>query len=321
MLGQGVSQLQKTLNAKADSIQREFISISERLTVVTRKIVETEGEERDAFIAEQEKLRERRAVIAEDVNVWRDRAKDVNLQTGDDGLRAFLQNLSDTAPDEEAVQASIKYVMFLLNATPEELAALSKPKEDEVPLTVVGRLLERARKEYDLRQPDPSHRNRAAAEFANRPGLAQDEESIAEIELALFDPDKFVREVVILTIINLHRFRALRLADLDAAYQSVVRLTKLNHPQVIASLIAIVENTRTGFVNKPGQAEPSEEGNGRLRLVALKRVIEWHTPEARRAVEARQMDRDRDVSYLATRALDAFPGEWKGPIRGTGILM
>jgi len=321
MLGQGVSQLQKTLNAKADSIQREFISISERLAVVTRKIIETEGEEREAFSAELEQLRERRAVIAEDVNVWRDRAKDVNLQTGDEGLRAFLQNLSDTAPDEEAVQASIKYVMFLLNATPEELAALSQPKEDEKPLTVVGRLLERARKEYDLREPDPSHRNRAAAEFANRPGLAQDEESLAEIEQAVFDPDKYVREVVILTIINLHRFRALRLADLDAAYQSVVRLTKLNHPQVIASLIAIVENTRTGFVNKPGQAEPSEESNGRLRLVALKRVIEWHTPEARRAVEARQMDRDRDVSYLATRALDAFPGEWKGPIRGTGILM
>lgn len=321
MLGQGVSQLQKALNAKADTIQREFITISERLTVLTRKIVESEGEERDAFIAEQEQLRERRALIAEDVNVWRDRAKDLIVQAGEDALRAYLSDLAGTTEGEEAVQAAIKHLQFLMNATEAELAELYRPKEDDKPLTQVGRLLQRARKEYDLREPDPSHRNRAAAEFANRPGLAQDDAALAEIEEAVFDSDKFVRELVMLTIINLHRFRALRLADLDAAYQSVVRLTRVNHPQVIASLVAVVENTRSGFVTKPGQSEAVEENNSRLRVLALKRLIEWHTPEARRAVEARQMDRDQDVSYLASKAMEAFPGEWKGPIRGTGILM
>lgn len=321
MLGQGVSQLQKALNAKADSIQREFITTSDRLTVLARKIIETEGEERDGYITEQEQLRERRAVIAADVNVWRDRAKDVILQAGEDALRAYLKDLAATTAGEESIQAAIKHLDFLMNATEAELAAFYAPKEDDKPLTVVGRLIERARKEYDLRQPDPAPRFRAASEFANRPGLAQDDASLTEIEESLFDPDKFVREVAALTIINLHRFRALRLADLDGAYHSVVRLTRLNHPQVIAALVAIVENTRTGFVNKPGQAEPVEENNSRLRVAALKRLIEWHTPEARRAVEARQLDRDPDVSYLAKRALDAFPGDWKGPIRGTGILM
>lgn len=321
MLGQGVSQLQKALNAKADTIQREFITISERLTVLARKIVETEGDERAAFIAEQDQLRERRAAIAEEVNVWRDRAKDVMVQAGEDALQVYLKDLAEKTPGEEAVQAAIKHVIFLMTATEAELAAFYAPKEDDKPLTQVGRLLERARKEWDLRQPDPAARNRAASEFANRAGMAQDEASLSEIEEALFDPDKFVREIVVLTIINLHRFRALRLADLDAAYHSVVRLTRVNHPQVIASLVAVVENTRTGFITKPGQSEAIEESNSRLRVAALKRLIEWHTAEARRAVEARQLDRDPDVSYLAKRAMEAFPGEWKGPIRGTGILM
>jgi hypothetical protein len=172
-----------------------------------------------------------------------------------------------------------------------------------------------------LRQPDPLPRNQAAAEFANRPNIAQDEAAIAEIDEATFDADKFVREVAMLTLINLHRFRALRLADLDDSYQSVVRLTRLNHPQVISSLVAIVENNRMGFTRSSPEAEAVEVNNSRLRVTALKRLIEWHTPEAKRAVESRQLDRDPDVSYLARRALEAFPGEWKGPIRGTGILI
>lgn len=321
MFGQGVTQLQKSLTAKADSIQREFISISQRLTILSRKIVEADDDQKEALIAEQDQLRERRAAIAEEVNVWRDRAKETAAQSGQDALRAYLQDLADATPGEDSIQLAINHLLFLLNASEEELAALSRPQTEAKPLTQVGRLIERARKEWDLRQPDPLPRNQTATEFANRPNIAQDEATIAEIEEAILDSDKFVREVALLILINLHRFRALRLADLDAAYQSVVRLTRLNHPQVISSLVAIVENTRMGFVRKSPEEDPVEESSSRLRVAALKRLIEWHTPETKRAVEARQMDRDREVSYLATRALEAFPGEWKGPIRGTGILV
>jgi hypothetical protein len=321
MLGQGLFQLQKTLTNRADTIQREFITITERLNKIARLIVEAhEQEDKDALTAEQAQLRERRAAIAEEVNVWRDKAKDLVNQPGDDALRSFLEDLAATTADDEAIQAAIKHVQFLMNATEEELAALLQPKEDEKPLTPAGRLLQRARKEWDLRQDDPAPRQRATVEFANRTGMAQDEAAIAEIEEAVFDPDKFVREIALLTLIQVHRFRALRLADLDAAYNSVISLTKINHPLVVSALVQVVEDARTGFVRKPGSDEALQETNTRLRVAALKRLVEWHTPEARRAVEARQMDRDEQVSYIAHRALETFPGEWTKPIRGTGLL-
>jgi hypothetical protein len=151
--------------------------------------------------------------------------------------------------------------------------------------------------------------------------MIQDDAAIAEIEAAIYDPDKFVREVALLILIQIHRARAMRLSELDQAYQSVIRLTRMNHPGVIAVLVQLVENQRTGFVRKTPESEPVEVGNGRLRVAALRRLIEWHTPEARRAVEGQQFSREEEVSYLAQRALETFPGEWKGPIRGTGIML
>ncbi|MEK6575368.1 MAG: hypothetical protein AABZ58_13755 [Chloroflexota bacterium] len=320
MLGQGITQLQKALNAKGDVIQREFITISDRLNVVARGILETKDEERAAFVAEQDELHEKRAALAEEVNVWRDRAKMVTNRPGEDALRDYLKELVEAMAGEEAIQAAIKHVQFLLDATEEELATLAQTQQEEKPLTPAGRMLDRGRKEWDLRQEDPALRQRAAAEFANRQGMAQDMEAIAEIEDAIFDPDKFVREVAVLTMIQLHRFRAMRLADLGAAYQSVEKLVHINHPSAVAALITILENPRSGFVHKAGENEPVEETNSRLRVAALKRLIEWHTPEARNAIQSYQLDRDSQVSYLARRALETFPGEWKGPIRGAGIL-
>ena len=319
MLGQGITQLQKALNAKGDVIQREFIAISDRLNVVARGILETKDEERAAFVAEQDELHEKRAALAEEVNVWRDRAKMVTNRPGEDALRDYLKELVEATAGEEAIQAAIKHVQFLLDATEEELAALAQTQQEEKPSTPAGRMLDRARKEWDLRQEDPALRQRAAAEFANRQGMAQDMEAIAEIEDAIFDPDKFVREVAVLTMIQLHRFRAMRLADLEAAYQSVEKLVHINHPSAISALITILESPRSGFVHKAGENEPVEETNSRLRVAALKRLIEWHTPEARNAIQSYQLDRDSQVSYLARRAPETFPGEWKGPIRGTGI--
>jgi hypothetical protein len=321
VFSQSINQLQKALTAKADSIQREFITISEQLTLLSRKVIEAMPEDRPPLEAEQAVLRERRAVIAEDVNVWRDRAKDILNQPGDDALRAYLQELLDTSKEESQIQATAKHVLVVLSATEEELAAMMQSEEEEKPQTPAGRLLYRARKEYDLRGEDADPRLRTTAEFTNRQGMIQDEAAIAELEAAVYDPDKFVREVALLTLIQIHRARALRLSELDQAYQSVLRLTRMNHPGAIAVLVNIVDNQRTGFVRKTPNSEPVEVSNSRLRVAALKRLVEWHTPEARRAVEGQQLSRDEEVSYLCQRALEAFPGEWKGPIRGTGILL
>lgn len=321
MFSQSVNQLQKALTAKADSIQREFITISEQLTLLARKVIEALPEDRAPIEAEQEALRERRAVIAEEVNVWRDRAKEILNQPGQDALRAYLQDLLDSSKDDERIQSAAHHVLFIMNATEEELAAMAEPQEDEKIITPAGRLMQRARKEYDLRGEDPAPRQRAAVEFANRQGMIQDEAAIAEVDAAIYDPDKFVREVAMLTLIQIHRTRALRLSELDQAYQSVLRLIRMNHPGTIAVLAQIVESPRTGFVRQTPESEPVEVGNGRLRVAALRRLIEWHTPEARRAVEGQQFSREEEVSYLAQRALETFPGEWKGPIRGTGIML
>lgn len=320
MLGHGLSQLQKALNGKADSIQKEFITISDRLNTIARTTAEAESDEKKALAEEQEALHERRAAVAEEINVWRDRAKDLMNRTGDEALRANLTELAEAAKDDEAILEAIKFVKFILDASEEELLALSQPKADARPVTPAGRLMERARKEWDLRQDDPAPRHKAAIEFANRQGMAQDEQAIAEVEEAIYDPDQFVREAALMTTIELHRYRALRLADLDAAHQSVERLAQLNHPAAVPALINVLENPRTGFVRQEGAGEPMVTNNSRLRVAALKRLIEWHTSGARRCVEAHQLDRDENVSYLARRALETFPGEWKGPIRGTGLL-
>lgn len=320
MLGHGLSQLQKALNRKADSVQKEFIGISDRLNAIAREIVEAEPEAKQALVEEQGGLHERRIAVAEAVNVWRDRAREVMNRTGDEALQAYLVELGEAAKDDEAIQEAIKLVHFILNATEEELAALSQPKAEDNPVTPAGRLIQRARKEWDLRQNDPAPRQRAALEFANRQGMVQDEQAIVEMEQAIYDPDQFVREVALLTFVQLHRYRALRLADLDAAHQSVEQLTRLNHPAAVQALISVLESPRSGYTHTEGASEPAEGNNSRSRLTALKRLIEWHTAEARHAVQAHQLDRDEEVSYLARRALETFPGDWKGPIRGTGIL-
>jgi hypothetical protein len=172
-------------------------------------------------------------------------------------------------------------------------------------------LIERARTEYDLRGKDPAPRHKAAVEFANRPGMAQNDEALAELEAALdaYAQDALVKEVVTLTLIQLHRFRATRLGDLDAAYASVQRLTRLNHPAVIPVLIEIVETPRTGFAQ--GEGGMVEGNNTRSREAALRSLVEWHTPEAQAAVRARQRDRDPQIAQEAARALEQYPGEWK----------
>jgi hypothetical protein len=312
MFGQGLRQVQNALNAKADALQREFVAISERLNVLNRKVLEVPAEERPPLLAEQETLRDRRSEVAEAINTWRDRAKEVMQQPGDDALRTYLTNLLEV--DDEAVQGAAKHALYLLDAPEDELAALAQSNAPAKSNTPAGRLLERARTSYDLRGNDPAPRMQAAAEFANRPNMAQDDQAVAEIEAAMNDADAAVKEVATLTAIQLHRFRALRLADLDVAHHSVEKLITFDHRAVIPVLIAILETPRTGYAqNEAGAAV--EGDNTASRRAALQRLIEWRTPEVRAALLARQLDRDPQISQLATEALQAPAETWTGPAK------
>lgn len=317
MIGLGLRQLQEALNRKADGIQREFVRISDRLQQISQKLLEVRGEERERLRAEQDTLRGRQKEIADEVNLWRERARAVLSQRGTESLRAYIQELLGL--DDPEFKAAATQALYLLDASEEELAELAekaniKPEAKTPP----ARLIERARTEYDLRGVDSAPRLRAAVEFANRPGMAQDLAAIAEVESHVNDPDPMVREVAVLTTIQLHRFRSIRLADLDVAHQSVQKLAQINHLAVIPPLVEILENPRTGFVNT--ENGPVEADNGRSRMVALLRLVEWHSAEAQAALRARKFDRDPAIVKAAGKALELFPGEWAGPLRATGPL-
>ncbi len=311
MFALGLRQVQDALDRKADEIQREFVALSQRLDDLGRRMLEAEGEERKKLREEQVALRQMQHALAEEVNLWRDRSRAVRHQPGEGALRRFLQELLELG--EPGVEAAIKYALYLMDAPPEELERLSRAEESREPQTPAGRLIERARSEYDLRSGEPATRRQAAVEFSNRPGVAQDDAILAEIEAAMEDEDPIVREVAALTAIQLHRFRALRFADLDAAHKSVKRLAQFTHPEVIPVLVEILQSPRTGYLRQGD--ETVESDNHRSRMVALLRLVEWHTPEAKRALEARRFDRDPLIAKAAQRALELFPDPWTGPLQ------
>lgn len=313
MIGLGLRQVQDALNRKADSIQREFIEISNRIEDIGRQMLELRGEERQALREEQLETRERQQRLADEINAWRARARTITQQSNMESLRAQLEELEGL--NDALLQPAVKQALYMLDASPEELEALTE-RPEPTEQTPVGRLIERARTEYDLRSSDPAVRHREAVAFANRPKMAQDDDVLVEIEAAMQDPDPIVRELIVLTTIQLHRFRAMRFADLDAAHKSVQFLAKLNSPAVIPVLTEILESVRSGYSEQEGQALELE--NNRSRLVALLRLVEWHTPEAKAAILARRFDRDESIVQAAERALELFPGPWSGPLKGTG---
>jgi hypothetical protein len=319
MFAPRLSQLHQALLTKIDFIQRSHKATGEEINRLSRKIVESEGDEQAEYVAEQEALRARRATLATELNDWRDRAKELMGQTSLDALRAYLQDLNDWAGDDDLIRNEIKHAVFLLTATDAELAARIRVRGKTAPFTPAGRLLDRARREYDLRDSVPTLRQKLAIEFANLPSMTEDQAILAEIEDAIYDVDKYVREMALLMLIQIHRQRALRLLDLDAAQHSVQRLSHLNHPQTVPALVNVVEQARAGYTHANGAAEPADGNNQLLRVTALKRLVEWHMPEARRAIEKAQADSDPQVSYIARRALEVFPDEWVRPLRGTGI--
>ena len=311
MLGLGLRQVQEALNKKADKIQHEFVAISDELEVVGRKLLEVRAEDRPPLRAEQEALRAKQAEFADEVNLWRDRARAVTSQRGEAGLRKYMAELKELG--DPVVNFAADQAIESLDA-PEEALARMQADQDSSTLTPATRLLQRARKEYDLRGSDGAPRQRAAVEFANRRGMAQDDKALTELEGAIADGDPLVREVATLACIQIYRFRALRLAELDDAHEAVQKLAALDHRAAVTPLIDVVSQPRSGYVSGP---EGLVEGdNSKSRMVAMLRLVEWHTPDAQRAIQQLRFDRDSHMVRAAERSLQLFPGEWKGPLKG-----
>ncbi len=143
--------------------------------------------------------------------------------------------------------------------------------------------------------------------------MAQDEEALAEMETAVADPDPLVAEVATLVSLQIYRFRAMRLAELDRAHEAVQRVAALPHRGAVPVLIDVLTQPRTGYVE--GDAGPVETDNARSRMVALLRLVEWHTADAQAAIRNLRFDRDPHLVKAAEKALDLFPGDWKGPLK------
>lgn len=317
MFAQSLRKLQETLNNKADLYQREFITVSEQLRPYPRRITdEINPETREKLISELTNLQEQQHTLADLVNVWRDRARATLRQADEAALRAYLVEMKAT--EDLFVQEAAERVLFVMDAPEEELAKLVSQvaARDIAPTTPVGRLIERAGKEFDLRGVDPKPRRAAAIEFANRPGMINNEDALAELEASLNHPDPLTREIITHTFIQLHRIRALRVAELDIAHNSMKRLRHVDDPHVIAVFIEILQNPRTGYVTDEN-GESVQSNNDRTRRVALGGLVEWHTPEAHRAVQQCQYDKDPQIVKLAAVALELYPGEWKGPTAET----
>lgn len=310
MFAIGVRELEEALNQKANKIQREFVSLSERLAEINRKLMEADAPERESLQKELGSLRDQQIVLAEEINIWRERARGVHHQRTEKGLKDFLQELLPLA--DGSLKTRLERSLFLLDASDEEKAALMEKEQRPSDQTPAGRLIDRARTSYDLRASDPTERVRAAVEFANRSGMAQNDEAILEIEEAIADDDPLVSEIATLTSMQIHRFRALRVADLSIAHASVKELVKIDHPAVVAVLIEVLESPRTGFLTKDDTAE--EIQNSRSRMLALLRLVKWHTQSAKSAIQMRKYDQDKQLVGAAERALELFPGEWNGPL-------
>ena len=309
-IGIGLRQVQQALDRKADEIQHRFIELSDELDDLGRQMLEVGESERQSIKQRQIELREQQLKIAEDVNVWRTRARKVLQHPGVSSLRAFLNEMLEL--QEDLVTPAVERALMLLDLPPEERLEHEQEKEERVQ-SPAGRLLERARIDFDLRSSDSGVRQREAVTFANRQGMAQDQAIVDEIAAAIDDPDPLVRELAALTTIQLYRFRANRLADLDAAHQATQFLSRMKHPAVIPALIEILEDPRVGFVEQGG--ESVQKDNSRSRMIALLRLVEWHTAEAQKALRAMKYDQDPHIVKAADRALQLFPGAWSGPIQ------
>jgi hypothetical protein len=311
-IGIGLRQVQQAVERKASSIQKSFIELSDELDELGRRMLEAEEEERIRLREEQKTLRVKQQAIAEEVNTWRTRARAVMQQSGVTSLRSFLNELLEL--DEPLITPIVEQALHLLDLPPDQRPLPEQETKYDVK-TPAARLIERARTDFDLRGSDPADRMREAVTFANRQGMAQDDAALEEITAAVEEDDPLVRELAIMTAIQIHRFRALRLAELDRSHESVQTIARINHPLAIRALIEIVSEPRIGYLVEDGQSVQSD--NSRSRMVALLRLVEWHTAEAQAAIRKLRFDRDEHIVSAAEKSLELFPGPWSGPLKRT----
>lgn len=306
----GLRDLQRAIDGKANEVQKEFVALSAELEELSRTLLELRGNELEQMQEEQTSLRERQAELADEVNLWRERARDVIRQRSEETLKAYLNEILPIT--DGALRMMIERTLRMIDAPEEELARLAQEEEAFVSRTPVDRLVERARTAYDLRSSDTSERQRAAVEFANRPGMVMNDQVVEELGVAMHDADPLVSEIAALTLIQIHKNRALKIAELSIAHESVKQLAKINHRAVIPALIAVLENPRTGFVSEGEKTQ--EQDNTHSRIVALLKLVKWHTPDAKKAIQMRRFDQKSQIVSAAERALELFPGEWSGPL-------
>jgi len=301
-------ELAIVLDRKAAAIQREFTSIADNLAILRRKWVEEEETERPRIVKEQEALKDKQMLLADQVNVWRDRIRAIENPSGEKAMLTALEELLGCG-DVEVVEA-VKRAKQIMAMDPEEKAALFNKAAAATANTPVGRLVQRAQTSYDLRSGGARVRQETAVEFSNRSGMSQDESIIADLEAALEDPDPVVSDVAIRTLVQILRFRAVRAAELDTGQAAVQKLVKIQNPVVIPVLIEILKNPRQGYLLVDGNLQ--EGSNGPARLLALIALVEFRTKEAQDVIRMRRFDKDSNIANAAERALEAFPGEWSG---------
>jgi hypothetical protein len=304
-------ELAQVLDLKVTSIQKEFTSVADRLAALRRKWVEVEEPERPGIVKEQEVLKEKQLLLAEQINIWRDRLRSVEMPLGEAATKASLEEMLGCGDPQ--VFAAVENAKRLMAMDPEEKAVLFSKAAAVSANTPVGRLMERARSSYDLRTGGPGVRQEVAVEFANRSGISQDDSVVADLEEALQNTDAILSDVAARTLIQILRFRAVRAAELDTVFQAVQKLVKIKNPLVIPVLIEILRTPRQGYVYVNGNLQ--EGSNGTSRMLALISLVEWRTREAQDAIRTRMNDRDPDIFNAAEKALQAFPGEWTGKPR------
>jgi hypothetical protein len=301
-------ELAIVLDRKVTAIQREFTSIADHLGVLRRKWVEEEETERPRILKEQEALKDKQMVLAEQINVWRDRLRMIENPSGEKTMLNTLEELLGCG-DVEVVDA-VNRAKKILAMSPEEKSALFNKAAAATANTPVGRLVQRAQTSYDLRGGGPSVRQETAVEFSNRSGMAQDDAVLTELEAAMEDPDLVVSDLAIRTLIQILRFRAVRAAELDTGQLAVQRLVKIQNPIVIPVLIEILKNPRQGYILVNGNLQ--EGSNDSARLLALIALVEFRTKEVQDVLRMRRYDKDPNIANAAERALQAFPGDWSG---------
>ncbi|MGB7537974.1 MAG: hypothetical protein WBM17_05510 [Anaerolineales bacterium] len=301
-------ELAIVLDRKVTAIQREFTSIADHLGVLRRKWVEEEETERPRILKEQEALKEKQMVLAEQINVWRDRLRMIENPSGEKTMLNTLEELLGCGDVE--VADAVNRAKKILAMSPEEKSALFNKAAAATANTPVGRLVQRAQTSYDLRSGGPRVRQETAVEFSNRSGMAQDDAVLTELEAAMEDPDPVVSDLAIRTLIQILRFRAVRAAELDTGQLAVQRLVKIQNPIVIPVLIEILKNPRQGYILVNGNLQ--EGSNDSARLLALIALVEFRTKEVQDVLRMRRYDKDPNVANAAERALQAFPGDWSG---------